>query len=147
MNKEKEGKINKFINNEADNYVRQLYWLHKVIADVILTHVAEATAEKMKQFALSDVMRLSVIKAIKPDAQKSGYSLEHPIITPSKARMSMLRDLLHTRSVQHAALSNVEDMLCSQPFAARLIEASKRIRPRLLTLAMSSPHAVRTALP
>lgn len=144
VNKEKQRRMKNIIGNKADTYVRLLFWLRTVVPEVLETPAAEATVEKMEQFVMTKALSDKLQQGLRMEAHKAKYQPDHPILNPVKARMSTLRDLLHVLVVDHGYASNVDDMLKTPPFAERLAEASKRIRPRYET---SPPSPVTASLP
>lgn len=133
VNREKKERINNIINNKADLYVRQLFWLRGIVPKVLAIPAGQATKEAVQAITLEPGERAAVTAAIKEAAVKLHYPQSHPILTPSKARMSHLRDMLGALASGHGHTSNVEEMLGTSPFAARLAEASKRISPRFFS--------------
>lgn len=129
-NKAKKDRLKSIINNKAESYVRQLFWMHKVVPDVLSTPAAEATVERMSTVVLTAPQRQALHAAICKAAQDVNYALDHPILSPVKARMNAFRDLLCTLAVNNRIISNVDVMLKSEPFAGRMAEATKRIRPQ-----------------
>lgn len=129
----KKERINNIINNKADLYVRQLFWLRGIVPKVLAIPAGQATKEAVQAITLEPGERAAVTAAIKEAAVKLHYPQSHPILTPSKARMSHLRDMLGALASGHGHTSNVEEMLGTSPFAARLAEASKRISPRFFS--------------
>lgn len=130
VNKEKKERLANIIANKADTYVRQLYWLNSILPRLLSTPAAKATAEEMSTITLEASERVKVLDAIRKVAVKLQYSPDHPILKPASARMNMLRDMLCMMATRHGRESNVDKMLLTPVFAARLEEASKRITPR-----------------
>lgn len=130
VNKEKQRRIKNMIVNKADTYVRMLFWLRTVLPEVLETPAKEATWEKMEQFVMTEERRDKLQAALKLEAHKAKYQMDHVVLNPAKARMNSLRDLLCSLAVDHDYVSNVDLMLKTPPFAERLAEASRRIRPR-----------------
>lgn len=130
FNKEKKERLANIISNKADTYARQLYWLNAIVPRVLSTPAVKTTAEEMSVFKLEPSERVKVLDAIKEVAVKLQYSTDHPMLKPASARMNMLRDMLCTMATRYGRDSNVDKMLLTPVFAARLEEASKRIAPR-----------------
>lgn len=133
VNKEKQRRMKNIIANKADTYVRLLFWMRTIVPEVLETPAEEATVEKMEQFTMTKELCSKLQRGLQLEAHKAKYPPDHPILMPTKARMSTLRDMLHVLVVDHGYASNVEEMLRTPPFADRLLEASKRIRPRYHT--------------
>lgn len=130
INQEKKERLNNIINNKADTYVRQLFWLNGIVPKVLALPAEQATAEAMKGVTLTMEDRAAVTAAIKKKTVMLHYAPSHAIFTPAKARMSHLRDMLGTLATDHGRQSNVEAILRTPAFAGRLTEATKRIAPR-----------------
>lgn len=133
VNKEKQRRMKNIIANKADTFVRHLFWLRTVLPEILETPAEEATYEKMEEFTMTKERCTRLLAALKLEAHKAKYPIDHAVLSPAKARMSMLRDLLASLSADHGYESNVDVMLKSPPFAARLSEASRRIGPRYHT--------------
>lgn len=102
--------------------------------------------EKMETFSMTADRRLRLQAALQLEAHKAKFPLDHPVLIPAKARMSTLRDSLHTLVVDHGYASKVEEMLKKSSFRERMAEASRRVRPRYKT-APSPSRAASSARP
>ncbi|KAK1869401.1 hypothetical protein I4F81_011878 [Pyropia yezoensis] len=141
VNKEKQGRMKNIIANKADIYVRHLIWLHTVLPEIFETPAKEATYEEMEEFTMTNERCDRLLSALKLEAHKAKYPLDHAVLSPAKARMSMLRDLLAALSADHGYESSVDVMLKTPPFAARLSEASRRIGPRYHSKPSAAAHS------
>lgn len=133
INKEKKKRMKNIIMNKADLYVRHLFWLRTVLPEVLQTPASEATSEKMEEFTMTPERCDRLQAALRLEAHKAKYPIDHVILTPVKARISTLREMISTLSADHGYESNVDVMLKTPPFAERLAEASRRIGPRYHT--------------
>lgn len=71
-NREKKERLANLINNKADTYVRQLFWLHMIVPKVKAMPAARATVEEVKTIKFEKDDREAVMTAIRQTGWPAG---------------------------------------------------------------------------
>lgn len=120
INAEKTEKMRNVVRNKVKLYIKQLHWLQGLLPTVIKTP-EEATSENLRSFVMSQTERAMLTETRIEGADVVGWPSNHPIRTPSKARINTLRTLLGAMVRHVPAVVTSADIILNTTYFDRLL--------------------------
>lgn len=129
INNAKTEKMRNVVQNKADLWIRQIYWLHGVLP-AVLNLPEHATYENMQAVKLSEADCTLLMKKIMDGADVAGWPASYAVRSRTKARVSSLRKLLSAMAARVKVESNVSVILSTHPFDELLDAATRNVREK-----------------
>jgi len=130
INAEKTEQMRNVVRNKVTLYIKQLHWLQSLLPTVIKTP-EKATSENLRSFVLSQTERAMLTETRIEGADMVRWPSNHPIRTPSKARINTLRTLLGAMVRHVPAVVTITDIILNTTHFDRLLaKATQNVRKK-----------------
>jgi len=130
INAEKTERMRNVVKNKVKLYIKQIHWLQSLLPRAIKAP-DKATFEDMQSFSLSADERTRLTDALNDSADAVGWPPNHPIRTPTKARINTLRTLLGALARRVPTIvTNADIIFGTPPFDKLLATATENVRKK-----------------
>jgi len=131
INDAKTERMHNIVKNKVKLYLRQLYWLNRVVPDVIKPP-SSASFEDMQKADLGTTARLKLTEALCTMADEYALPANHPLREPITAKSFHLRKQINAMSGRPGTPSATSDILASSPFRELLAKAEENMKAKYL---------------
>ncbi|OSX75943.1 hypothetical protein BU14_0215s0006 [Porphyra umbilicalis] len=129
INQAKTVRMTNIIKNKVHLYLRQLYWMHSVVPN-LLKLPPKASYDDMKGAKVGEHERQVLTLALRRVADEYVLPSNHPLRDPIKATSSILRKQLNKMSRHPGTPGSMASLLSSSPFRELLAEADKNVKAK-----------------
>jgi len=131
LNDAKTERMHNIVKNKVKLYLRQLYWLNRVVPGVIKPP-SLASFDDMQKADLGTMARLKLTEALCGMADEYALPAHHPLRKPITAKSFHLRKKINAMSGRPGTPSATSDILSSSPFRELLAKAEENMRAKYL---------------